>query len=92
MKLICISNTSIVELHYLELIKGVALSQDTEPKTYNWLKIGKIYEPDNLIGKVFMQTETGELIDAVIIDKIWLPASLFMRVEDWREQQLNKIL
>lgn len=92
MKLICISNTSIVELHS----KGVALSHETEPKTYNWLKIGKIYEPDNLIGKVFMETETGELIDAVIITKethkIWLPANLFMELEDWREQQLNKIL
>ena len=86
MKLICISK-SIVELHS----KGVALSHETEPKTYNWLEIGKIYEPDNLIGKVFIETETGEIIDAVIIDRIWLPANLFMKLEDWREQQLNKL-
>lgn len=88
MKLICISNTSIVELYSL---KGVALSHDTEPKTYNWLEIGKIYEPDNMVGKVFID-EKNELIDAVIIDKMWLPANLFIGLEDWREQQLNKIL
>lgn len=91
MKLICISNTSIVELHYI----GVALSHKTEPKTYNWLEIGKIYEPDNMVGKVFID-EKNELIDAVIITKethkIWIPANLFMELEDWREQQLNKII
>jgi hypothetical protein len=88
MKLICISNIAFIELH----TKGVALSHDTEPKTYNWLKIGKIYEPGNMVGKVFIDAKTGELIDAVVIDQIWLPASLFMRLEDWREQQIDKII
>lgn len=88
MKLICISNIAHIELHY----KGVALSHETEIKTYNWLLIGKIYEPENMVGKVFIDVKTEELIDAVIIDQIWLPANLFMKVEDWREQQLNKII
>ena len=88
MKLICISNIANIELHS----KGVALSHETEPKTYNWLEIGKIYEPDNMIGKVFIDTKTEELIDAVIINQIWLPTNLFIGLEDWREQQLNKII
>ena len=99
MRLICISNIANVELHS----KGVAISNENRPIIYDWLKIGKTYIPANMVGKVFIDTKTGELIDAVIIkeevtflDKsikqVWVPANLFMELEDWREQQLNKIL
>ena len=88
MNLICISNIANVELHS----KGVAISNENKPIIYDWLKIGKTYIPANMVGKVFIDTKTGELIDAVIIEQIWLPANLFMELEDWREQQLNKIL
>lgn len=98
MNLICISNIANVELHS----KGVAISNEKRPIIYDWLKIGKTYTPANMVGKVFIETETGELIDAVIIkeyipslediNQVWVPANLFIGLEDWREQQLNKIL
>ena len=98
MNLICISNTTTVEFHS----KGVALTGEHEPVTFDWLEVGKIYEVENMIGKVFIDIETNELIDAVILKDFrgnggpskqgWLPANLFIRLEDWREQQLNKII
>ncbi len=96
MNLICISNITAVEFHS----KGVALTGEPEPITFDWLEVGKIYEMENMIGQVFID-KTGKLIDAVILKKFpdndlsrlgWLPANLFMRVEDWREQQINKII
>ena len=96
MNLICISNTTTVEFHS----KGIATGKP-EKITFDWLETGKIYELENMIGKVFIN-EDGELIDAVILKKFradggpskigWLPANLFMKVEDWREQQINKII
>lgn len=96
MKLICISNIANVEFHS----KGVATGKP-ETITFDWLETGKVYELENMIGKVFIG-ENGELIDAVILKKFradggpskqgWLPANLFMELEDWREQQINKII
>lgn len=98
MNLICISNTTNVELHS----KGVALAGEHEPVTFDWLEVGKIYEVENMVGKVFIDVKSSELIDAVILKNFrtdggpskqgWLPANLFMNIEDWREQQLNKII
>jgi hypothetical protein len=98
MNLICISNTTTVEFHS----KGVALAGEHEPVTFDWLEVGKIYEMENMVGKVFIDVESSELIDAVILKNFradggpskqaWLPANLFMKVEDWREQQINKII
>lgn len=96
MNLICISNTTTVEFHS----KGMATGKP-ETITFDWLEVGKIYELENMIGKVF-NNEDGELIDAVILKKFhangvpskqgWLPANLFMNIDDWREQQINKII
>jgi hypothetical protein len=98
LQMICISNISDVEFHS----NGKALYDDRTPVTFDWLKPGTIYDIENMIGKVFIDMDTNELIDAVIlkdsqdnvgISKLgWIPANLFMKVEDWREQQLNKIL
>lgn len=98
LQMICISNTSDVEFHS----NGKALYNDRTPVTFDWLKPGTIYDVENIIGKVFIDMETNQLIDAVILKNFnekgapskqgWLPANLFMNVEDWREQQLNKIL
>lgn len=98
MKIICISNTSDVEFHF----NGKALYDDRTPVTFDWLTPGIIYDVENIIGKVFIDIETNELIDAVILKSFkikggpskqgWLPANLFVKVEDWREQQINKIL
>jgi hypothetical protein len=97
LQMICISNTSDVEFHS----NGKALYDDRTPVTFDWLKPGTIYDIENMIGKVFIDMETNELIDAVILKDFrynvpskqgWLPANLFMKVEDWREQQLNKII
>jgi hypothetical protein len=96
LKMICISNTSVVEFHS----NGKALYHDRTPITFNWLKPGTIYDVENMIGKVFIDTETNELIDAVILKDFlkiglskrgWLPANLFMRLQDWRELQLKKL-
>ena len=92
--MICISNTSDVEFHS----NGKALYDDRTPVTFDWLKPGTIYDIENMIGKVFIDMNTNELIDAVILKDVgisklgWIPANLFMNIEDWREQQLNKIL
>lgn len=100
MNLICISNTTTVEFQ-----DGISGSSSGtlrhQPVTFDWIETGKIYEMENMIGKVFID-ENGELIDAVILKKFradggpskqgWLPANLFMTVEDWREQQINKII
>ena len=95
--MICISNKTNVEFHS----NGKALYDDRTPVTFDWLTPGTIYDVENMIGKVFIDIETNELIDAVILKDFrynvpskqgWLPANLFMNVEDWREQQLNKIL
>lgn len=97
LKMICISNKTNVEFHS----NGKALCDDRTTVTFDWLTPGTIYEVENMIGKVFIDIETNELIDAVILKdfrynvppkQAWLPANLFMNVEDWREQQLNKIL
>lgn len=98
LQMICISNKTNVEFHS----NGKALYNDRTPVTFDWLTPGTIYEVENMIGKVFIDMDTNELIDAVILKSFkkkgapskqgWLPANLFMRVEDWREQQLNKIL
>jgi len=96
LQMICISNTSDVEFHS----NGKALYDDRTPVTFDWLIPGKIYEAENMIGKVFIDIETNELIDAVILKNEdgsqsrtgWLPANLFIRLQDWREQQLNKIV
>lgn len=90
--MICISNTSDVEFHS----NGKALYEDRTPVTFDWLIPGTIYDVENIIGKVFIDMDTNELIDAVILKnfnkKGWLPANLFIRLEEWREQQLNRIL
>ena len=95
--MICISNKTNVEFHS----NGKALYDDRTPVTFDWLTPGTIYDVENMIGKVFIDMETNELIDAVILKDFrynvpskqgWLPANLFMNVEDWREQQLNKII
>lgn len=97
LQMICISNKTNVEFHS----NGKALYDDRTPVTFDWLTPGTIYDVENMIGKVFIDIETNELIDAVILKDFrynvpskqgWLPANLFMNVEDWREQQLNKIL
>ena len=98
LQMICISNKTNVEFHS----NGKALYDDRTPVTFDWLTPGTIYDVENMIGKVFIDIETNELIDAVILKSFktkgapskqgWLPANLFMNVEDWREQQLNKIL
>lgn len=98
LQMICISNISDVEFHS----NGKALYNDRTPVTFDWLTPGTIYDVENMIGKVFIDIETNELIDAVILKDFrgngvpskqgWLPANLFMNVEDWREQQINKIL
>jgi hypothetical protein len=94
LQMICISNTSDVEFHS----NGKALYDDRTPVTFDWLKPGTIYDIENMIGKVFIDMNTNELIDAVILKDVgisklgWIPANLFMNIEDWREQQLNKIL
>ena len=97
LQMICISNISDVEFHS----NWKALYEDRTPVTFDWLTPGTIYDVENMIGKVFIDIETNELIDAVILKDFrynvpskqgWLPANLFMNVEDWREQQLNKIL
>jgi len=97
--MICISNKTDIELHS----NGKALyNDDRTPVTFDWLSPGKIYYVENMIGKVFIDMETNELIDAVILKNFeekgvpskqgWLPANLFMRLEEWREQQLNRII
>jgi len=96
--MICISNISDVGFHS----NGKTVYDDRTPVTFDWLKPGTIYDVENMIGKVFIDMDTNELIDAVIlkdsqdnvgISKLgWIPANLFMNIEDWREQQLNKIL
>jgi len=97
LQMICISNKTDVEFHS----NGKALYEDRTSVTFDWLTPGTIYDIENMIGKVFIDIETGELIDAVILKNFqeiglsklgWLPANLFMNVTDWREQQLNKIL
>ena len=107
LQMICISNKTDVEFHSngkaLEFhSNGKALYEDRTSVTFDWLTPGTIYDIENMIGKVFIDIETGELIDAVILKNFkekgspskqgWIPANLFMKVEDWREQQLNKIL
>jgi hypothetical protein len=98
LQMICISNISDVEFHS----NGKALYNDRTPVTFDWLTPGRIYDVENMIGKVFIDMDTNKLIDAVILKNFeekgvpskqgWLPANLFMRLEEWREQQLNRII
>jgi len=98
MNLICISNTTTVEFHS----NGKALYEDRTPVTFDWLTPGRIYEVENMVGKVFIDMDTNELIDAVILKNFkekgapskqgWIPVNLFMNLEDWREEQINKII
>lgn len=100
MNLICISNTTKVEFQNGTYGSSSGTLRH-QPVTFDWLEVGKIYEVENMVGKVFID-ENGELIDAVILKNFrtdgapskqgWLPANLFMKVEDWREQQINKII
>ena len=98
-QMICISNKTDVEFHYNE---KALYNSDRTPVIFDWLTPGIIYDVENMIGKVFIDMETNELIDAVILKSFkekgapskqaWLPANLFMNLEDWRQKQLNKIL
>jgi hypothetical protein len=97
-QMICITNKTEVKFNF----NGKFSDDEGKTLILDWLTPGMIYDVENIIGKAFIDVKTNELIDAIILKNFksagvpskqgWLPANLFMDLEDWREQQLNKIL
>jgi hypothetical protein len=89
MKVICINNRANISLD-----KRIGIDKELGVITFDWLKVGTIYNVDNIIGQCFMDLDTETVIDGIILKEFkgWLPINLFMEVSKWREQQINKIL
>lgn len=106
MNLICISNTTTVEFHHYKGVatgKPETITFDwLETGRVYELKnmIGKVFigEDGELIDAVILKNfrtngpskPVEEMPDP--LKHGWIPANLFMKVEDWREQQINKII
>lgn len=106
MKLICISNTTNVQFHSKGMATGkletITFDWLETGRVYELKNmIGKVFigEDGELIDAVILENFRTNGGPSKPVEEIpdplkqgWIPANLFMNVEDWREQQLNKIL